>query len=71
MEIDGSDTSRNVRLADTMTLSLSALGEERAMTQLLLFPDGSAWPGRFSLVDSGRQVSVEVGMLTGRLRSRR
>lgn len=67
LEMSGS-TAKEVRLAATMALSLRGQGEERTMSHLVMFPDGTTSPGRLDLVDSGRRAAVEVSMLTGRAR---
>ena len=41
--------------------------DERELRQLMFFPDGTAVPALVSVTDSGRDVDVEVGMLTGRV----
>lgn len=67
LEVSGS-TVKAVRVAATMALNLRGRGEQRAMSQLVMFPDGTASPGRLDIVDSGRRAAIEISMLTGRAR---
>jgi hypothetical protein len=58
---------QNVSLPGTMRMQLRARADERELRQLMFFPDGTAVPALISVVDSGRDVDLEVGMLTGRV----
>lgn len=60
--------NKDVRLPGSMRLRLSAQGEERTMSEVALYPDGTSSGARFELVDSGRRAVVELSMMTGRVR---
>jgi type II secretion system protein H len=60
-------SQQNISLADTMRIQLRAREGERELQQLMFFPDGTASPVRIAVGDSGRNVDLEVGMLTGRV----
>lgn len=60
--------TKQIDLTSTTSLNLRGLGEERPLTHLTIFPDGTTSAGRFEVMDSGRRALVEVSMLTGRAR---
>lgn len=60
-------SQENVAFASSTRIQLRARADERELSQLIFFPDGTAVPGRLSIADSGRSVALEVGMLTGRV----
>lgn len=62
---------REVTLAASTTLHFRAQDEDRALHELIVYPDGTASPGRFEIADSGRQAFVEISMLTGNARRSR
>ena len=65
--MDVGPRKQNVSLPATMRVQLRARSDERELRQLTFFPDGTAVPARVSMTDSGRDVDLEVGMLTGRV----
>jgi general secretion pathway protein H len=68
LDIPGQRALATVTLPGSMTLRLRAREEDRPLRELVVYPDGTASPGRFEFADSGRQAVVEIGMLTGRPR---
>jgi Tfp pilus assembly protein FimT len=59
---------REVTLTASTTLHFRARDEDRELHQLIVYPDGTASPGRFEIADSGRQAVVDISMLTGNAR---
>jgi general secretion pathway protein H len=66
MEV-GQVVVRSAQIASTTQLNIHARGDGRDLDRLLMFPDGSAQPGRIAVTDSGRRAELEIGMLTGRI----
>lgn len=64
----GARVSREVTLPASTTVRLRARDEDRPLRELVIYPDGTASPGRFEIADSGRRAAVEIGMLTGSVR---
>lgn len=65
--MDVGRTGRSAELASTTRVTLRARTDGRDLQRLVMFPDGSAEPGRIVVTDSGRKAELEVGMLTGRI----
>lgn len=65
--LDGRAASE-VALPASTTLRFRARDEDRPLHELIVYPDGTASPGRFEIADSGRRAVVEIGMLTGSVR---
>lgn len=65
--MDVGRVERSAELASTTKITLHARADGRDLQRLLLFPDGSAQPGRIVILDSGRRAELEVGMLTARI----
>lgn len=57
---------REIKLVSSTRLRLRPRGEERALPELVLYPDGSSVAGELEILDSGRRLRVEISMLTGR-----
>jgi len=58
-------------LPASTTVRFRARDEDRTLRELVLYPDGTASPGRFEISDSGRHAVVEIAMLTGSARRAR
>jgi general secretion pathway protein H len=61
----------DVALAESTTLHFRAREDDRELSELVVYPNGTASPGRFEIADSGRQAFVEIAMLTGNARRAR
>jgi type II secretion system protein H len=59
---------KTVRLPSSMELRSHGSGQERAIDEIALYPDGTTSGARIELIDSGRRAVVEVSVLTGRVR---
>lgn len=68
LDTTGERGASEVTLPPSTTLRFRARDEDRPLRELIIYPDGTASPGRFEIADSGRRAVVEVGMLTGSVR---
>lgn len=65
--LDVQSDRRVVSLPSTTRLQVRAQADARELERLLIFPDGTASPSRILISDSGRQIELQVSMLTGRV----
>ena len=68
LDFGGSRAASEVSLPASTSVRLRARDEDRPLHELVVYPDGTASPGRFEIADSGRRAAVEIGMLTGSAR---
>ena len=71
LDFGGTRASSEVALPASTSLRLRARDEDRPLHELVVYPDGTASPGRLEIADSGRSAAVEIGMLTGSARRTR
>jgi prepilin-type N-terminal cleavage/methylation domain-containing protein len=59
---------REVQLPSTLHAHMQSPADNRAVSQLIVYPDGTTSAVRIVLADSGRTSIVEVTMVSGRAR---
>jgi general secretion pathway protein H len=70
LEIEEASLSRRVVLSGSTTVVLRTAVDKRQIQELVVFPDGTGSSGIFDVEDSGRRSTVELSMLTARVRRR-
>jgi type II secretion system protein H len=71
LDATGRRAATEVSLAESTTLHFRAREDDRELSELIVYPDGTASPGRFEIADSGKQTFVDIAMLTGNARRAR
>jgi general secretion pathway protein H len=71
LDAAGQRAATEVKLPESTILRFRAREDDRELSELIVYPDGTASPGRFEIADSGRQAFVEIAMLTGSARRSR
>lgn len=71
LDLGASRGTTEVALPASTLLRFRARDEDRPLRELIVYPDGTASPGRFEIADSGKRAVVEITMLTGSVRRTR
>lgn len=67
VETPGSQRPAEMTLPHGMSLQLTSAADERAITQIVFFPDGSSTGGTLQLKEGGRRLTVRVSVITARI----